>query len=119
MDEGFIAQAVGLSLVLMAALWLLNPFMPNYDMRTNPMNFAILLSCTVMSLVMLQFGEMEFKTRLSAESFSLFAGVIVLSAILSYSVLAYGTPVLATPYPLLLVIFFLLPVLQLFVRERL
>ncbi len=118
MKEEFIIQALGASVLLIFLVWLLNPFLPAYDMRANIMNFPMLFSCTLMSLVMLQFGEKEFKTRLSLESFSLFAGVIILSAILAYSVINYGAPVIS-PYPLLPAIFFLLPIVQLFVRERL
>ena len=119
MEEEFILQALGASVVLIFLLWFLNPFLPTYDMRANFMNFALFFSCTLMSLVMLQFGESEFKTRLSLESFSLFSGVIVLSAVLSYSIVNYGVPVLSTPYPILPAAFLLLPIVQLFVRERL
>jgi hypothetical protein len=119
MDEAFIIQALGASVVLIFILWFLNPFMPTYDLKANMMNFAMLFSCTLMSLVMLQFGEKEFKTRLTLESFSLFTGVIVLSAVLAYSLTEYGTPLSATPYPLLPAVFFLIPIVQLFVRERL
>ena|SRR5271157_3160768 len=119
MKEGFIVQALGASVVLIFLLWFLNPFMPAYNMRANLMNLPLLFSCTLMSLAMLQFGESEFKTRMSLESFSLFVGVIVLSAILSYSIIDYGIPVLSTPYPILPAAFLLLPILQLFVRERL
>jgi hypothetical protein len=119
MDEEFIIQALGASVVLIFLLWFLNPFTPTYDMRANLMNFPLLFSCTLISLVMLQFGESEFKTHLSLESLSLFVGVIVLAAILSYSVIDYGVPVLSTPYPILPAGFLLLPILQLFVRERL
>jgi hypothetical protein len=119
MDEAFIIQALGASLVLVFILWFLNPFLPAYDLRANVMNFAMLFSCTLMSLVMLQFGEKEFKTHLSFESFSLFAGVVVLSAVLSYSLIEYGTSLSSTPYPLLPAVFFLIPMVQLFVRERL
>jgi uncharacterized membrane protein YadS len=119
MEQEFILQALGASVFLVFLLWFLNPFSPAYDMRANPMNFALLFSCSIMSLVMLQFGEKEFKTRISFESLSLFVGVIVLSAVLAYSVTEYGVPIFMTPYPLLPSIFFLLPILQLFVRERL
>jgi hypothetical protein len=119
MDEEFIIQALGAGVLLIFILWFLNPFLPVYDLRANLLNFAMLLSCTLMSLVMLQFGEKEFKTRLSLESFSLFIGVIILSAMLSYGVIEYGFPIFSTPYPLLPTLFFLLPIVQLFVKERL
>jgi hypothetical protein len=119
MEEEFIIQALGVSVLMSALLWFLNPFSPTYNMRGNPMNFVLLFSCSVMSLVILQFGEREFRTRLSIESVSLFAGVIVLSALLSYSILEYGVLIYRAPYPLLPAIFFLLPILQLFIRERL
>jgi hypothetical protein len=118
MEEEFIVQSIALSVLMLALVWFLNPF-PQFNLRANPMNYLLLFSCSMTSLVMLQFGEKEFKTRISFESFTLFLGVVVLAAVLSYSVLEYNIPLFLTPYPTLSAIFFLLPIIQLFVKERL
>ena len=116
MDESFVIQAIGACVLLLFLVWFLNPF-SGYDLRANPINFVLLLSCSGISLILLEFGESELKTKLTYESFSLLVGVVVLSALLSYGIAGYA-PILSTPYPLLASAFFLLPILQLFMKER-
>jgi len=118
MEEDFIIQAIGASILLLMLLWFLNPFAPVYDLRANPVNFLLLFSCSGISLALLECGEKQFKIKMSYESLSLFAGVAVLSFLLSYSVANFGVSMLSTPFPLLSSIFFLLPIAQLFLRER-
>jgi hypothetical protein len=118
MDEGFIVQAIGASALLLLLVWFLNPFAPVYNLRENPVNFLLLFSCSGISLVLLECGEKEFKIRMGYESLSLFTGVIVLATLLSYSLANFGMSILSTPFPLLSAIFFLLPIVQLFLRAR-
>jgi hypothetical protein len=116
MDESFIVQAVGACVLLLLLVWFLNPF-PAYDLRGNPLNFLLLFCCSMTSLVLLEFGERELKIRFTYESFSLIVGMIVLSALLSYGIAGYAT-ILSAPYPILASAFFLLPVVQRFLKER-
>jgi quinol-cytochrome oxidoreductase complex cytochrome b subunit len=116
MEEEFVIQAIVAAVLLLFAVWFFNPFSA-YDMRANPLNFLLLFSCSFLSLVLMEFGERELKVKLTYESFSLLAGMIVLSALLAYGLMGYGS-VLSTPYPLLTSAFFLLPILQLFIKER-
>jgi len=118
MDQDFIVQSLGASLLLLLLVWFLNPFSPVYNLKENPVNFLLLFSCSGISLVLLECGEKEFKIKMSYESLSLFAGVVILSTLLSYSLANFGMSILYTPFPLLSGVFFLLPVLQLFLRGR-
>ncbi|MCX6776877.1 MAG: hypothetical protein NTY73_02835 [Candidatus Micrarchaeota archaeon] len=94
MDQDFIVQALGASLLLLLLVWFLNPFSPAYNLKENPVNFLLLFSCSVISLVLLECGEKEFKIKMSYESLSLFTGVVILSTLLSYSLANFGMSVL-------------------------
>jgi len=115
MDQDFIVQAIGASIVLVLVVWFINPF-PSYDLRANPLSFLLMFSCSLLSLVLLEFGEMELKIKLTYESFSLLLVMIVLSALLAYGIAGFGS-FLAAPYPTLTSAFFLLPILQRFITE--
>ncbi|MEM3555935.1 MAG: hypothetical protein QXF56_04425 [Candidatus Micrarchaeia archaeon] len=115
MDWDFLTQAAGASLILIFIVWFLNPF--SHDLRANPLNFLLLFSCSLLSATLLMLGEKEFKIKYTYESFSLLAGVVVLSALLSYGIAGYGS-FLLNPYPLLTSAFFLLPIVQRFIQER-
>lgn len=117
MDQDFLLQTIVASLMLAFIVWFLNPFSASYDLRANPLNFALLLSCSLASALLLDFGEREFRIRYTYESLTLLLGVIVLSAALSYGLVGYGS-FLLSPYPLLSSAFFLLPLLQKFIHER-
>jgi|GEM_PF-5345782 len=108
-------QVAAASLMLVLIVWFLNPF--SYNLRANPLNFLLLFSCSLLSALLLQFAEKEFRIKYTDESFSLLAGMVVLSALLAYGIVGYGS-FLLNPYPILTSAFFLLPILQRFIQER-